>query len=40
VTQVETELQPEQTFELAGWFGNVIQGAALVAAEDGLTLTG
>ena len=40
VAQVETELQPEQTFELAGWFGNVVQGAAVVAAEEGLTLTG
>ena len=40
VAQVETELQPEQIFELAGWFGNVIQGAAVVAAEEGLTLTG
>jgi hypothetical protein len=40
VAQVETELQPEQIFELAGWFGNVIQGAAIVAAEEGLTLTG
>ncbi len=40
VAQVEAELQPEQTFELAGWFGSVVQGAALVAAEEGLTLTG
>ena len=40
LAQAETELQPEQTFELAGWFGNVVQGAALVAAEEGLTLTG
>ena len=40
VAQVEAELQPEQTFELAGWFGSVVQGAAVVAAEEGLTLTG
>jgi hypothetical protein len=40
VAQAETELQPEQIFELAGWFGNVVQGAAVVAAEEGLTLTG
>src|SRR5262245_18416 len=40
LAQAEAELQPEQTFELAGWFGNVVQGAALVAAEEGLTLTG
>jgi len=39
VAQVETDLHPEQIFELAGWFGNVVQGAALVAAEEGLTLT-
>jgi hypothetical protein len=40
VAQVEVEFRPEQTFELAGWFGNVLQGAAVVAAEEGLTLTG
>ena len=40
VAQAEAELHPEQTFELAGWFGNVVQGAAVVAAEEGLTLTG
>ena len=40
VAQVEAELRPDQTFELAGWFGNVVQGAAVVAAEEGLTLTG
>jgi hypothetical protein len=40
VAQAEAELRPEQTFELARWFGNVVQGAALVAAEEGLTLTG
>ena len=40
VVQVETELRPDQIFELAGWFGNVLQGAAVVAAEEGLTLTG
>jgi hypothetical protein len=40
LAQAETELMPEQTFELARWFGDVVQGAALVAAEEGLTLTG
>ena len=40
VMQVETELRPDQIFELAGWFGSVLQGAAVVAAEEGLTLTG
>jgi hypothetical protein len=40
LARAETELQPEQTFELARWFGDVVQGAALVAAEEGLTLTG
>ena len=40
LAQAETELTPEQTFELARWFGDVVQGAALIAAEEGLTLTG
>jgi hypothetical protein len=40
LAQAEAELRPEQTFELAGWFGDVVQGAAVLAAEEGLTLTG
>lgn len=39
MTLLEIELRPDQIFELAGWFGSVLQGAALVAEEEGLTLT-
>jgi hypothetical protein len=40
LTQVATELRPDQIFGLAAWFRDVLQGAALIAEEDGLTLTG
>ncbi len=40
VALVETELPPDQIFELAGWFRSVLQGAALIVVEEGLTLTG
>lgn len=40
VTLLETEIRPDQIFEPAGWFGSVLQGAAVVAEEEGLTLTG
>lgn len=39
VALVETELPADQIFELAGWFRSVLQGAAVIAVEEGLTLT-
>lgn len=37
---VEAELLPGQIFDLAAWFRDVLQGAAVIAEDEGLTLTG